>query len=1465
MSKASFDLSVDTGTAGDVKDTQETESQSNENGPDIETGTENEFRPELEGVSPHTKSRLLGFSCLYEKPNSGFGLRLSSDSGKLGLLSVRYRDDRWPLHQLDIKNAGIGVKVQYFINKNQVLQRYTITSTASKATELSMDLDLTAALRQTLLGKIQVGPDFSYENHHSIRKQPSGQISLQGPSQKLTVALFKGKDNASVPLNGIEEKDSISILSKDAIYHHEIFQIHPQETITFTAIYMVTNKETFPNLTIDKDADSELNDTKETKRWWRYKLKSRNTSFSYRRTLENIVSVVAIPLSVSTEEIRPYILTDASVELAHSPTESVWHMKFLFGMYRLLSIGDLADPQTAKHYTWRIQLITKGYLLWMFEMNATPQTEEHCIEIEEWDQNGPKMEEPDDWEVRNGYQPPDGPMLCCESLILLHQFQTLFPEETPFVRRLFQKHSPEYWKSLNARKNRSSDLWASIYPDTYQRIPLSIIHFDLEYQIKVWMAMDATKKLAKLLQISKEDDTFNFLRDINPRNFRTNVIERFKIERTVFIDLPGGAVRDSKQVLCAVSKATFQESNIEFTSQMELLVPALNRNFFFLDGLVSEPWGETLGQYDWAQWDDSAAANFRRKMTCAQMTYLSRYLSSNDKDSVLNLHEARKKLEGLPSAGGLFHHSAPIYDCLEHISSETPVLLLYTDYAAEFDATLPESGAMTAHPKNIRSAIYPGIEGIIRIAPEQQHESRPFQQSELDDSRNTTQKAGNRNKKKPPLSQEGRKFVNENPAYGPPWLFLGPLFFADFERARPQSIGSFDDIKKRILEICTLKESWINQLWNSTDRVDFFKRMTVSEVTDNTYTNSVGSTDEENFLVDFGDKSNLNHSVFGYGSQLISGSSMIDRLVKVVIPRQGLWISEFCLGFIEISVHRDKVRRQKDQQRYFPARRSPFLNAAAGLGSREPPKFDLREASCGFRCLGDIHDRYWTFYFFVNDDASAPGKLRILLDAGADVQSDNYLLSQRKVLEVQAVLITLEMLLEHTHKILEEVDKVSSPEKSSLFDRYGSENGSGEQTFKNRYKHSVLYPWLIELLQRLSKKCDAAKNAVETFLEAEKSFGKNRPRWTGGDQKKYGGKIGALRNKVGVQLSKLKETNSEIDGRIEWFKNLKEWVRIITHLSRPVYLMAPPFPGFKIFTVVTLIYLPLSFATSVVAVNGLTFLTFLTVSLGTIFILVNMNFLDRQFWHLVSQAHKLLQGKMEYKPPIEKSDTPPSDPEAGNTPDVIPSMQKKGFWSQKAETLRVMDSRKELLGDSQTQFPETSSWWYWGFIVFYAVVKLPVTEIAWAVRTTGAKNVERVGPLQRLVRLPWFGLWLVLLVLVYIVLVICVGFMMGLRLIGDGFKLGWYGMVVKEKKGTKKTGNTNAEEEVEVVRATSWWKKPLYAMELELVQEAYHARKTVVPAVATAGPSEGVNGTSRADAPTVPQQAVEAETEGEKK
>jgi len=91
-------------------------------------------------------------------------------------------------------------------------------------------------------------------------------------------------------------------------------------------------------------------------------------------------------------------------------------------------------------------------------------------------------------------------------------------------------------------------------------------------------------------------------------------------------------------------------------------------------------------------------------------------------------------------------------------------------------------------------------------------------------------------------------------------------------------MGSFDDIKKRLLD--NLDADWITGLWgSSSDCEGFFKRMTIDEAAPNPNPNPKTVTDL-NVLVDFGDKSK--YSSFGHGSQLFSGSSVVNQLVKVV-------------------------------------------------------------------------------------------------------------------------------------------------------------------------------------------------------------------------------------------------------------------------------------------------------------------------------------------------------------------------------------------------------------------------------------------------------------------------------------------------------------------------------------------------------------------------------------------------------
>jgi hypothetical protein len=82
---------------------------------------------------------------------------------------------------------------------------------------------------------------------------------------------------------------------------------------------------------------------------------------------------------------------------------------------------------------------------------------------------------------------------------------------------------------------------------------------------------------------------------------------------------------------------------------------------------------------------------------------------------------------------------------------------------------------------------------------------------------------------------------------------------------------------------------------------------------------------------------------------------------------------------------------------------------------------DLQEASIGFRIVGDIHDKYWTCYTFLNRDvAEADVSL-------PELKNFDWYMHQRKILEQLLVSLAIQTLTENTQKLLKKVDEISGP------------------------------------------------------------------------------------------------------------------------------------------------------------------------------------------------------------------------------------------------------------------------------------------------------------------------------------------------------------------------------------------------------------------------------------------------------
>jgi hypothetical protein len=82
---------------------------------------------------------------------------------------------------------------------------------------------------------------------------------------------------------------------------------------------------------------------------------------------------------------------------------------------------------------------------------------------------------------------------------------------------------------------------------------------------------------------------------------------------------------------------------------------------------------------------------------------------------------------------------------------------------------------------------------------------------------------------------------------------------------------------------------------------------------------------------------------------------------------------------------------------------------------------DLQEASIGFRIVGDIHDRYWTCYTFLNRD------VREADNTLPELKNFEWYMHQRKILEHFLVSLAIQTLTENTEKLLEKVDEISGP------------------------------------------------------------------------------------------------------------------------------------------------------------------------------------------------------------------------------------------------------------------------------------------------------------------------------------------------------------------------------------------------------------------------------------------------------
>lgn len=225
---------------------------------------------------------------------------------------------------------------------------------------------------------------------------------------------------------------------------------------------------------------------------------------------------------------------------------------------------------------------------------------------------------------------------------------------------------------------------------------------------------------------------------------------------------------------------------------------------------------------------------------------------------------------------------------------------------------------------------------------------------------------------------------------------------------------------------------------------------------------------------------------------------------------------------------------------------------------------ELRRASMSFRFNGDFFDRYWTCHFIQN----VPGDT--LSTVPNVVFSRDKQSWQRKVLELQLLQHILNHILAASNRILSDVETELGLKKGNLV--ISVLTTEAYSLSEDRWQ---IYE---ELLQKAEEDITSSLNTLSKWATREVDRGQERPRWTRNDERKYRGYINKLHNHTERQRWDLESCRDKLCKLKETLITRQDKVRADLEANRE--------QNIRYFTYVTIIFLPLGFASSFYSMNG---------------------------------------------------------------------------------------------------------------------------------------------------------------------------------------------------------------------------------------------------------------------------------------
>lgn len=249
-----------------------------------------------------------------------------------------------------------------------------------------------------------------------------------------------------------------------------------------------------------------------------------------------------------------------------------------------------------------------------------------------------------------------------------------------------------------------------------------------------------------------------------------------------------------------------------------------------------------------------------------------------------------------------------------------------------------------------------------------------------------------------------------------------------------------------------------------------------------------------------------------------------------------------------------------------------LTSADRSRSSEDTPDFQvmgwgLTQAAIGFRFDGDFLDRFWTCYV-VEDIPKQHGSSGRVLDPFSKKSQKDWTITwpQRKVLELMILDKMLYEISTSTAEIVKEFEGLSGIRSS------GHAFNGDYFSFADRWNALVYGLTIVEE--------DFAKNleTLHGWRNREADRGKSRPRWTKNDERKYRNAIDAMVRSNRQKFRRLDALQSQIKNLITRIESSGDRYRDDLSLRSA--------EDTRIFTNVTVVFLPLGFATGLFSMSG---------------------------------------------------------------------------------------------------------------------------------------------------------------------------------------------------------------------------------------------------------------------------------------